>query len=82
MKKMVSMVLGLVLFVGGYTLGRTHHHERARYVRGTTPSVRFMNAAQVVGTNGYLTGWSVTKDGDEVCSDPYIWTSTREIECD
>lgn len=39
-------------------------------------------AAKVVGDNGYLLGWSITKDGEEICSDPYVWTSTREIECD
>lgn len=38
-------------------------------------------AASLVGGNGYLSGWTVTHDGDEVCYMPYIWTSTREIEC-
>lgn len=38
-------------------------------------------AAAIVGPR-YLLGWSVTKDGDEVCSDPFIWPATREIECD
>jgi hypothetical protein len=39
-------------------------------------------AARIIGGNGYLLGWTVTVDGEEACSDPYIWTSTREIECD
>ncbi len=39
-------------------------------------------AAQLVGDDGYLAGWSVTVGGEEVCADPYVWTSTREIECD
>lgn len=39
-------------------------------------------AAKMVGSDGYLVGWDITKDGEEICSDPYIWTSTREIECD
>lgn len=39
-------------------------------------------AAAVVGSNGYLQGWDITKDGEQVCSDPYIWVSTKEIECD
>jgi hypothetical protein len=39
-------------------------------------------AAQVVGSDGYLNGWTVTVNGDEVCSDPYVVKSWREIECD
>lgn len=39
-------------------------------------------AAQLVGRDGYLDGWTVTKDGDDICDDPYIWKSTKEIECD
>lgn len=39
-------------------------------------------AAQLVGYSGYLSGWTVTKDGDEICYMPYIWASSREIECD
>lgn len=40
------------------------------------------SAAKMVGDSGYLMGWDVTVDGEEVCSDPYIWTATMEIECD
>lgn len=39
-------------------------------------------AATVVGGTGYLFGWTVTKDGDEICDAPFIWTATREIDCD
>jgi hypothetical protein len=39
-------------------------------------------AATIVGSTGYLSGWTVTKDGDEICYMPYVWTSIREIECD
>ena len=38
-------------------------------------------AAGVFGED-YLTGWSVSKDGEEVCNDPYVWPGTKEIECD
>ena len=39
-------------------------------------------AAIVAGDNGYLIGWSVTKGGETICEDPFVWTGTREIECD
>jgi hypothetical protein len=38
-------------------------------------------AAGVFGS-GTLTGWSVTKDGEEVCSDPSVDAASKEIECD
>ena len=39
-------------------------------------------AAGVVG-DGYLHGWDVmSADGEIVCSEPYVWSATREIECD
>lgn len=39
-------------------------------------------AAKMVGGNGYLIGWTVDVGDEEVCSDPYIWHSTKQIECD
>ena len=38
-------------------------------------------AAGVFGT-GTLSGWSVTKDGEEVCSDPSVDAGAKEIECE
>jgi len=38
-------------------------------------------AAGIFGS-GELTGWSVTKDNEEVCSDPTVDTASKEIECD
>jgi hypothetical protein len=38
-------------------------------------------AAGVFGS-GPLSGWSVTKEGEEVCSDPGVNIASKEIECD
>jgi hypothetical protein len=39
-------------------------------------------AQRVVGADGYLSGWDVTFQGRTICNDPFVWVSTREIECD
>lgn len=39
-------------------------------------------AVSILGNNGYVIGWIVTADGEEICHDPYIYVGTREIECD
>ena len=31
---------------------------------------------------GVLYGWDVVKDGETICYAPYVWSSTKEIECD
>jgi hypothetical protein len=32
--------------------------------------------------SGDAEGWTVTKDGDEVCTDPSIDSKSKEIECE
>jgi hypothetical protein len=39
-------------------------------------------AAILAGDDGYLLDWTVTRDGEEICSAPFVWISTQEIECD
>lgn len=39
-------------------------------------------AAVIAGDNGYAPDWSVTKAGEEICSGPFIWVTSKEIECD
>ena len=35
----------------------------------------------VIG-DGYLQGWTISHDGEEICDTPYVWNSSKEIECD
>lgn len=52
------------------------------FIIGVAAAAPSAVAATIVGSTGYLSGWTVTKDGDEICYMPYVWTSIREIECD
>lgn len=84
MKKKVYLAIVLVLvFVSGYTLGAAHKRQRVRVIKAVPRQARIVPAARVVGENGYLMGWGIEdQDGNTLCSDPYVWTSTREIECE
>jgi hypothetical protein len=37
-------------------------------------------AASCIGA-GLATGWTVFKDGDEICTDPTIYTGSKAIDC-
>jgi hypothetical protein len=37
-------------------------------------------AASISGT-GTLDGWTVTQEGEQVCSDPEVDTARKEIQC-
>ena len=39
-------------------------------------------AVNFVGGNGYLINWSVMQEGVEICRNPYVQVTYREIECD
>lgn len=38
-------------------------------------------AANIVGTDSFLSGWDVVKGEDVVCADPWVLTATKRIEC-
>lgn len=61
----------------GYALGSTQPSANAN-LRSRVP----IHAAKVVGDTGYLMGWDITKEGETICSDPYVWVDQQEIECD
>lgn len=53
------------------------------FIVGTIIGNIGLSYASLVIGDGYLHGgWSVTKDGEEICTDPYVYESSREIECD
>lgn len=38
---------------------------------------------RIVGGDGYLLGYDIIdQDSDILCRDPWVWTSTKEIECE
>ncbi len=58
----------------------------AGYVLGLVLGLTSAAAAATVVGNGYLHGWTVAVNLDSgeqlTCSDPYVWSSIRELECD
>ncbi len=84
MKRKISMLVLLVgVFLAGYALGLSQKKPIHRTPKVAGSRTRIIPAARVVGEDGYLLGWDVIdQNSDRVCSDPFVWTSTREIECD
>jgi hypothetical protein len=57
-----------------------------RFVAGIVVGLSFGAATAAVSPKvegqGVLSGWSVTKDGEEVCRGPYVVAKRREIACE
>jgi len=54
----------------------------AGFILGTFLSFAATSWAAGVFGSGTLSGWTVVKDGEEVCSDPSVNAGSKEIECD
>jgi len=75
-RRRVAFCMGLLIgLLFGLYLGSTSN------VANATPQ-RAVPTAAIVGSNGYLLGWDVQYEGETICSDPYVWVATKEIECD
>ena len=75
MKKL--LVLSATLFLG-YLLGSLAPAAQAS-IHVHAP----IHAARIIGSDGTLENWTIEdSDGNELCSDPYAWTSTSTLECD
>jgi hypothetical protein len=87
MRRPLASALRITVLEGKAGAPSKRKGERmARFISGTVFGVMLgisvsAYAAGIFGT-GTLTGWTVTKDGEEVCSEPTVDVGTKEIECD
>jgi hypothetical protein len=52
------------------------------FLAGLTLGVATTAVAATALGDRYLMGWAVTVRGRQICQDPFIWSATKEIECD
>jgi hypothetical protein len=56
-----------------------------RFLAGLTVGLCVGSAAMAIADvfteNGVLRGWTVTKDGKDICNDPFVWHRQKEIDC-
>jgi hypothetical protein len=64
----------------------TKRGEMTRFASGLFVGIVIGTAATAYAVgcfgSGTLSGWTVTKDGEEVCSDPEVDSAGKEIQCD
>jgi hypothetical protein len=52
-------------------------------VLGAPPTQGAIRDPRIVGGDGYLIGWDIIDaNGESLCVEPYVWTSTHELECE
>ncbi len=81
----LTFLLGI--FIGGFltllfifTVGKDLIQQQKYY---KPCSVSLTQKMKKYGSFGYyLWSWNVVKDGNVICSNPYVWTITKEIECE
>ena len=78
-------VLGVFLAIGAVSASQAF--GIGRIVDGHWPDLLLRVAPEGVegvrelASSGPLTGWTVLADGEPVCTAPYVWPATKEIEC-
>lgn len=64
-----------------FTVGKDYliSVQQKQYKTYSSPLVQKIKKYRSFGY--YLWGWDVVKDGSIICSNPYVWTITKEIDC-